>query len=87
MIITVPYTIGNTIAGLVGISPSLTEAALSLGAKECAAFWEITFPLARTGIIAGTIFAFAFSMDDVQRHFTLRLDWDPGELWSKVVYG
>lgn len=32
---------------------------------EPAAFWEITFPLARTGIIAGTIFAFAFSMDDV----------------------
>ena len=65
VIITVPYTIRTTIAGLVGISPSLTEAALSLGAKERAAFWEITFPLARTGIIAGTIFAFAFSMDDV----------------------
>ena len=65
VIITVPYTIRTTIASLVGISPSLTEAALSLGAKERAAFWEITFPLARTGIIAGTIFAFAFSMDDV----------------------
>ena len=65
VIITVPYTIRTTIAGLVGISPSLTEAALSLGAKERAAFWEITFPLAKTGIIAGTIFAFAFSMDDV----------------------
>ena len=65
LIITVPYTIRTTIAGLVGISRSLTEAALSLGANERAAFWQITFPLAKTGIIAGTIFAFAFSMDDV----------------------
>ena len=65
IIITAPYTIRTTLAGLVGISPSLTEAALSLGANERDAFWEITFPLARTGIIAGTVFAFAFSMDDV----------------------
>ena len=60
IIITAPYTIRTTLAGLVGISPSLTEAALSLGANERDAFWEITFPLARTGIIAGTVFAFAF---------------------------
>ena len=65
IIITVPYTIRTTIAGLVGISPTLNEAALSLGANERAAFWEVTFPLAKTGIIAGAIFAFAFSMDDV----------------------
>ena len=65
IIITVPYTIRTTLAGLVGIRPSLTEAALSLGATERKAFWDITFPLAKTGIVAGAVFAFAFSMDDV----------------------
>ena len=65
IIITAPYTIRATLAGLIGIRKCLTEAALSLGANEREAFWGITFPLARTGIVAGTVFAFAFSMDDV----------------------
>jgi len=65
IIITVPYTIRATLAGLSGIDKSLTEAALILGATERNAFWDITFPLARTGIVCGGIFAFAISMDDV----------------------
>jgi len=65
IIITVPYTIRATLTGLGGIDRSLTEAALSLGANERAAFWDVTFPLARTSIVSGAIFAFAVSMDDV----------------------
>lgn len=65
VIITLPYTIRTTLAGLVGINRSLTEAALSLGANERQAFWDITFPLGKTGMVAGAVFAFAFSMDDV----------------------
>ena len=65
IIIALPYTIRTTLASLVGIRRSLVEAALSLGATERAAFWEITLPLARTGVIAGAIFAFALSLDDV----------------------
>jgi putative spermidine/putrescine transport system permease protein len=65
IIITVPYAIRATLAGLSGIDRSLTEAALSLGATERRAFWDVTFPLARTGIVSGAIFAFAVSMDDV----------------------
>ena len=65
IIVTLPYTIRTTLASLVGIKRSLTEAALSLGATEPRAFWRITFPLAKTGIAAGAIFAFAFSMDEV----------------------
>jgi len=65
IIITAPYTIRATLAGLSGIDASLTEAALSLGATERRAFWDVTFPLARTGIVSGAIFAFAVSMDDV----------------------
>ncbi len=65
IIITIPYSVRTTLAGLVGIRKTMTEAALSLGANERQAFWEITFPLAKTGIVAGAVFAFAFSMDDV----------------------
>jgi putative spermidine/putrescine transport system permease protein len=65
IIITIPYTIRTTLAGLAGIDRSLTEAALTLGATERHAFWEITFPLARTGIVSGAIFALAVSLDDV----------------------
>jgi putative spermidine/putrescine transport system permease protein len=65
IVITLPYTIRATVASLSGLDRSLTEAALSLGANERQSFWEITFPLARTGIITGSIFAFAISMDDV----------------------
>ncbi len=65
VIVVMPYTIRATLAGLVGIKRSLVEAALSLGANERQAFWKITFPLARTGIVAGGVFAFAFSLDEV----------------------
>ncbi|KRQ96858.1 ABC transporter permease [Bradyrhizobium valentinum] len=65
LIVTIPYTIRMTLVGLAGISATLVEAALSLGANERQAFFTITLPLAKNGIAAGAIFAFAFSMDDV----------------------
>lgn len=65
IIITFPYTVRTTLAGLTGIRKNLTEAAMTLGATERQAFWDVTFPLARTGMVAGAVFAFAFSMDDV----------------------
>jgi putative spermidine/putrescine transport system permease protein len=65
ILITLPYTIRATLAGLTGIRPSLREAAMTLGANERQVFWDITFPLAKTGIVAGCVFAFASSLDDV----------------------
>ncbi|MDA9535726.1 hypothetical protein ACM41_05390 [Bradyrhizobium sp. CCBAU 21362] len=65
LIVTIPYTIRMTLVGLAGLSATLVEAALSLGANERQAFFTITLPLAKNGIAAGSIFAFAFSMDDV----------------------
>lgn len=65
VLVALPYTIRATLAGLTGIKPSYVEAALSLGASERRAFWDVTFPLAKTGIATGAVFAFAFSMDDV----------------------
>jgi putative spermidine/putrescine transport system permease protein len=65
VLITFPYAIRTVLAALGGIRPSLVEVAQSLGASPTKAFWTVTFPLARTGIAAGVIFAFVFSLDDV----------------------
>ena len=65
IIITLPYTIRTTLASLVGIRPSLVRAAMSLGANERQAFFEITLPLAKTGVVAGAVFAVALSIDEL----------------------
>ena len=65
VLITFPYAVRTVLAALGGIRPSLAEVAQSLGASPTKAFWTVTFPLARTGIAAGGIFAFVFSLDDV----------------------
>lgn len=65
IVITLPYIVRTSLASLGGLRRSTTEAALSLGANERKVFFQITLPLIRTGVIAGAIFAFAFSMDDV----------------------
>jgi putative spermidine/putrescine transport system permease protein len=65
VVVTIPFTIRAALASLAGIRRSYVEAAMSLGANARQAFWDITFPLAKTGIFAGCIFAFAYSLDDV----------------------
>jgi putative spermidine/putrescine transport system permease protein len=65
VLITFPYAIRTVLAALGGIRPSLPEVAQSLGASPTRAFWTVSFPLAKTGIAAGAIFAFVFSLDDV----------------------
>ena len=65
VIITLPYAIRASLASLIGQDRALTEAALILGATERQAFWSVTLPLIRTGIITGAVFTFAISMDDV----------------------
>jgi molybdate transport system permease protein len=42
-----------------GIDPRLFQAARSLGAGPLDAFWTVSLPLARSGVIAGIILAFA----------------------------
>lgn len=65
VLITFPYVMRTTAASLVGIRASYYEAALSLGARPWRALLQITLPLARTGIVAGAIFGFVTSFDDV----------------------
>jgi spermidine/putrescine transport system permease protein len=49
---------------LIGLDPSLEEAARDLGANEWQAFLRVTMPLIFPGILAGGMLAFTLSLDD-----------------------
>lgn len=50
-----PYTIRSASACLMAISPSIEEAAISLGASKAKTFSRITVPMMSSGIISGAI--------------------------------
>lgn len=65
VVIATPLVIRNIMAGLSNADPRLEEAAASLGASPWQIFWRVTFPLLRSSIIAGAIFAFIISFSDL----------------------
>jgi putative spermidine/putrescine transport system permease protein len=65
IIITTPYVIRLVMASLTGLDPNIELAARSLGAPPIKAFLKATVPLIRPGILAGSIFAFIMSFENV----------------------
>jgi putative spermidine/putrescine transport system permease protein len=63
-LICLPYVFLVVSAVLVGLDPSLVEAARNLGAGPLTAFWRVTLPIVKGGVIAGAIFAFITSFDE-----------------------
>ena len=61
----VPFVVINVSASLYGFDQRLEQAALSLGATPWRAFWQVTFPLVRPGVMAGAVFAFIASFDEL----------------------
>lgn len=61
----IPFVIITVTATLVGFDHSLTRAAASLGAAPATTFFRITMPLILPGVIAGALFAFVTSFDEV----------------------
>lgn len=61
----VPFVVINVSATLYGFDEKLEHAAMSLGASPFATFREITLPLIRPGILAGAVFAFITSFDEL----------------------
>ncbi|WP_344855265.1 ABC transporter permease [Planomonospora alba] len=51
-------------ARVIGLDPSIEEAARDLGASAWTTFWRITFPMILPGVVAGALLAFALSIDD-----------------------
>lgn len=64
-IIAAPYVVITVLASLQTFDMNLLRAALSLGAPPVTAFREIVLPMIMPGVIAGAIFAFATSFDEL----------------------
>ena len=65
VVITLPYVLLVVQARLVGIKREYEEAAMTLGANALQTFKEITFPMLMPAVLAGMLFAFTISFDDV----------------------
>jgi putative spermidine/putrescine transport system permease protein len=65
VVVTTPYAIRLIGASLAGTDRTLELAARNLGAPPIRAFFEVTLPLIRPGIVAGAVFAFITSFDNV----------------------
>lgn len=61
----IPYIYTQVNARLVGMDPSLAEAARDLGASRFRTFTDITLPYLAPSIVSGAFLAFAMSFDDV----------------------
>lgn len=66
-----PYTVRTTSSALRQISPSLEEAAVSLGYSPFQAFLRITVPLIVPGIIAGGMLSFVTAINELSSSLVL----------------
>jgi putative spermidine/putrescine transport system permease protein len=64
-VIAVPYVLRTTLAVYRGLDRGLEETAMVLGAGGWQTFWHVTLPLLRPGLVAGGLFAFLTSFDNV----------------------
>ena len=62
-LVTLPYVVRTTLAVLHNFDLRLEEAARNLGASPTCTFFEVTLPLIKPGVLAGSIFAFIVSFD------------------------
>jgi spermidine/putrescine transport system permease protein len=73
VIFTLPFVVLVVQARLTGIRRDYEEASMSLGANPLQTFFQITLPLLLPAVLAGLLFAFTISFDDV----TGTLFWKP----------
>lgn len=65
ILLTLPYSIRTVMSSLQRMDPLLEQAAETLGASGWRVFVHVTLPLIRPGVLAGALFAFVMSFDDV----------------------
>jgi len=66
ILIVVPWTVRLVSASLAGFDRSLEEAAQSLGATPVTAFFRVTLPTIRPGIVAAALFGFVVSFGNLE---------------------
>jgi putative spermidine/putrescine transport system permease protein len=65
MVITMPYMLRTVYGVYAGSNGEIEEAAAVLGAGPVRTFFAVTLPMLKPGILAGGIFAFLISFDEV----------------------
>ncbi len=86
----IPYILMMVKARLVGMDPSLEEAARDLGASSMRTFMDITLPLLMPAVLSGSLLAFAMSLDDVVISIFVtgpRLNTLPIKVYSQMKFG
>lgn len=66
-----PYTIRSSTAIISQISPSIEEAAVSLGASELRSFAEVTLPMMMPGVISGAIMSWVTVISELSSSIML----------------
>ena len=66
VLITTPWVVRLCLAALTNHDRSTEEAAASLGARPLTVVWRVTLPAMRPGIIAGALFAFVLSFENLE---------------------
>lgn len=64
VVVALPLMVQSSRAAIASVDPVLERAAGTLGAPPWRVFWDVTLPLARPGILAGIILAFARSLGE-----------------------
>lgn len=86
----IPYIFLVVKGRLVGLDPSISEAARDLGASEARMFFDITLPLIAPAVLSGTLLAFAMSLDDVVISFFVtgaQTNTLPIKIYSQIKFG
>jgi putative spermidine/putrescine transport system permease protein len=65
VVICLPFSVRTTTISLAAMPANLEAVASSLGARPFTVLRQVTLPLAAPGVLAGMIFAFVHSFDDV----------------------
>ena len=66
VIITLPWVVRLCLAALANTDRAAEEAAASLGAPPWRVIWRVTLPAMRGGIVAGALFAFIVSFENLE---------------------
>jgi putative spermidine/putrescine transport system permease protein len=89
LVVALPYVIRTVSATLEGLDRRVEEAAASLGAPPFTAFWTVTLPLIKPGVIAGATFAFITSFDELVVSLFLtgpRLSTLPVQIYNYIEF-
>lgn len=89
VVVAFPYVVRTVSASLVGFERTLEEAASSLGAAPLTVFRTVTLPLLKPGIMAGAIFAYVTSFDELVMTLFLagpRLTTLPVQIFNYLEY-